>query len=57
MPVAEARSAEGKAAAGLLMLFEPCNGLCLTTCHDYFDADCGLSIHRALATQLWPLLR
>jgi len=39
VPVGEARSAEGKAAAGLLMLYEPRNGLCLcTTCHDYFDA-------------------
>ena len=43
VPVGEARSPEGKAAAGLFNLYETINGICLcTTCHDYFDA--GVSV-------------
>ena len=49
VPVAEARSAEGKKAAQLLSLYEPINGISLcVSCHDYLDA----GVSRALASAL-----
>ena len=59
VPVKDTRTAAGKAAAHLLTLYDPRNGLTLCThCHDYFDAGlwyispvdrCSIHVSDALA--------
>lgn len=59
VPVKDTRTAEGKAAAHLLTLYDPRNGITLCThCHDYFDAGlwcispvdrCSIHVSDALA--------
>ena len=60
VPVKDNRTAAGKAAAQLLTLYDPRNGLTLCThCHDYFDAGlwflspvdrCSIEVSDALVT-------